>query len=147
MNKISITDITLRRATENGTLGFKEKLEIAKCLDRVNISAIELAPLTDSKADSIFVKTLASVIRNTTLALPAGETPESADRAWEALRSAARARLIVDVPVSNVQMEYIARKKPEKCWRKLKARFAAALRCALTWNSAPLTQVGRIRIS
>ena len=113
MKKISITDITLRRATETGVLGFKEKLEIAKCLDRVNISTIELAPLSDSKADSIFVKTLASVIHNTTLALPAGLTALEADRAWEALRSASRARLIVDVPVSSVQMEYIARKKPE----------------------------------
>ena len=113
MKKISITDITLRRATETGVLGFKEKLEIAKCLDRVNISTIELAPLSDSKADSIFVKTLASVIHNTTLALPAGLTAPAADRAWDDLRSASRARLIVDVPVSSVQMEYIARKKPE----------------------------------
>ncbi len=129
MNKISITDITLRRATETGALGFKEKLEIAKCLDRVNISAIELAPLTESKADSIFVKTLASLIRNTTLALPAGRTPESAERAWEALKTAARARLIVDVPVSSVQMEYIARKKPEKMLEEIdsQVRLCASL--------------------
>ena len=129
MRKISITDITLRRATESGALGFKEKLEIAKCLDRVNISAIELAPLTDSKADSIFVKTLASVIHNTTLALPAGRTPESAERAWEALRTAVRARLIVDVPVSSVQMEYIARKKPEKMLEEIdsQVRLCASL--------------------
>ncbi len=129
MKKISITDVTLRRATENGTLGFKEKLEIAKCLDRVNLSAIELAPLTDSKADSIFVKTLASLIHNTTLALPAGRTPESADRAWEALRTANRARLIVDVPVSSVQMEYIARKKPEAMLEEIgsQVRYCAAL--------------------
>ncbi len=113
MQKISITDITLRRATETGALGFKEKLEIAKSLDRINISAIELAPLTDSKADSIFVKTLASVIRHTTLALPVGMTPETVDRAWASLKTAARTRLVVDVPVSSVQMEYIARKKPE----------------------------------
>ena len=113
MRKISITDITLRRAAETGALGFKEKLEIAKCLDRVNISAIELAPLSESKADSIFVKTLASVIHQTTLALPAGLTSAEAERAWEALRGADRARLIVDAPVSSVQMEYIARKKPE----------------------------------
>ena len=109
MKKISITDTTLRRAAEAGVLGFKEKLEIAKCLDRVNISAIELAPLTDS----IFVKTLASLIHHTTLALPVGLTAEGVDRAWEALRTAARTRLVVDVPVSSVQMEYIARKKPE----------------------------------
>lgn len=122
MKKISITDVTLRRATENGTLGFKEKLEIAKCLDRVNLSAIELAPLTDSKADSIFVKTLASVIHHTTLALPAGRTPESAERAWEALKTASRGRLIVDVPVSSVQMEYIARRKPEKMLEEIESQ-------------------------
>ena len=114
MKKISITDITLRRATESGSLGFKERLEVAKGLDKLNISAIELAPLGDTKADSIFVKTLASLIHNATLALPAGLTAESAARAWEALRGADRARLIVDAPVSSVQMEYIARKKPEQ---------------------------------
>ena len=105
MKKISITDITLRRAAEDGSLGFKEKLEMAKALDRLNVSAIELAPLGESKADSIFVKTLASLIHNTALALPVGLTAESARRAWEAVRQADRPRLIVDVPVSSVQME------------------------------------------
>ncbi len=114
MKKISITDITLRRAAEDGSLGFKEKLEMAKALDRLNVSAIELAPLGESKADSIFVKTLASLIHNTALALPVGLTAESARRAWEAVRQADRPRLIVDVPVSSVQMEYIAHKKPEQ---------------------------------
>lgn len=114
MNKISITDITLRRAAESGALGFKERLEIARNLDRLNVSAIELAPLGDSRADSVFVKTLASFIHNTALALPAGLTEESARAAWEAVRTADRPRLIVDAPVSSVQMEYIARKKPEQ---------------------------------
>ena len=113
MKKISITDITLRKAAETGALGFKERLEVAKALDRLNVSAIELPPLTDSKADSIFVKTLCSLIHGTALALPVGLTEESARRAWEALRQADRPRLVVDVPVSSVQMEYIARRKPE----------------------------------
>lgn len=113
MKKISMTDITLRRAAENGALGFKEKLEIAKALDRLNVSAIELAPLGEAKADSIFVKTLGSLIHNTALALPVGLTEDSVRRSWEALRQADRPRLVVDAPVSSVQMEYIARKKPE----------------------------------
>ena len=122
MKKISITDVTLRRATAAGTLGFKEKLEIAKCLDRVNVSAIELAPLSGSKADSIFVKTLASVIHHTTLALVTGLTPAEADQAWEAVKTASRSRLIVDAPVSSVQMEYIARKKPEAMLETISAQ-------------------------
>lgn len=113
MKKISMTDMTLRQATENGSLGFKEKMEVARALDRLNVSAIELAALGESKADSIFVKTLCSLIHNTALALPVGLSEESARRSWEALRQADRPRLVVDVPVSSVQMEYIAHKKPE----------------------------------
>lgn len=126
MKKISITDITLRRAAEGGALGFKEKLEIAKALDRLNVSAIELAPLGESKADSIFVKTLASLIHNTALALPVGLTQEGVRRAWEAVGKADRPRLIVDVPVSSVQMEYIARKKPEAMLETIRQQVALA---------------------
>ncbi|MBQ9196260.1 MAG: hypothetical protein IJ157_03365 [Clostridia bacterium] len=127
MKKISITDITLRRASEGGTLGFKEKLEIAKALDRLNVSAIELAPLGESKADSIFVKTLASLIHNTALALPVGLTEDGAHRAWEAVSRADRPRLIVDAPVSSVQMEYIARKKPEAMLETIRSQVALAV--------------------
>ena len=127
MKKISITDITLRRAAEGGTLGFKEKLEIAKALDRLNVSAIELAPLGESKADSIFVKTLASLIHNTALALPVGLTAEGVRRAWEAVGRADRPRLVVDVPVSSVQMEYIARKKPEAMLETIREQVQLAV--------------------
>ena len=127
MKKISITDITLRRASEGGTLGFKEKLEIAKALDKLNVSAIELAALSESKADSIFVKTLTSLIHNTALALPVGLSEEEARRAWEALRQANRPRLIVDVPVSSVQMEYIAHKKPEQMLETIRSQVAVAV--------------------
>ncbi|MBQ8697071.1 MAG: hypothetical protein IJ519_05060, partial [Clostridia bacterium] len=112
MRKISITDITLRLASETGTLNFKEKVEVAKCLDRLNVSAMELAPLGEGKTDIIFVKTLAGVIKNATIAQPVGLTEESVTAAWDALKEAARPRLVVDVPVSSVQMEFIARKKP-----------------------------------
>ncbi len=112
MKKICITDMTLRKAAEDRLLGFKERIELAKLLDKLNISALELPPLSGSKADSIFVKTLCSIILNTTLSQPAGLTREEADAAWSALDKARRPRLLIDAPVSSVQMEYIARKKP-----------------------------------
>lgn len=112
MKKICITDMTLRKAAEDRLLGFKERIELAKLLDKLNISALELPPLSGSKADSIFVKTLCSIILNTTLSQPAGLTREEADVAWSALEKARRPRLLIDAPVSSVQMEYIARKKP-----------------------------------
>ena len=122
MKKICITDMTLRRAAENRLLGFKERVELAKLLDKLNISALELPMLSGSKADSIFVKTLCSVITNTTLAQPAGLTAEEADAAWNALEKARRPRLVIDAPISSVQMEYIARKKPPQMLAAIEAQ-------------------------
>ncbi len=122
MKKICITDMTLRRAAENRLLGFKERVELAKLLDKLNISALELPMLSGSKADSIFVKTLCSVITNTTLAQPAGLTTEEADAAWKALEKARRPRLVIDAPISSVQMEYIARKKPPQMLAAIEAQ-------------------------
>ena len=122
MKKICITDMTLRRAAENRLLGFKERVELAKLLDKLNISALELPMLSGSKADSIFVKTLCSVITNTTLAQPAGLTAEEADAAWKALEKARRPRLVIDAPISSVQMEYIARKKPPQMLAAIEAQ-------------------------
>lgn len=126
MKEIRITDITVRRATEGGTLGFKERTETAKALDRLGIDAMELAPLGDSRADVIFVKTLTSVIHRTILALPVGLTEASLARAWDAVRAADRARLIVEAPVSSVQMEYIARRKPDAMLQAVAAQVKAA---------------------
>ena len=122
MKKICITDMTLRRAAENRLLGFKERVELAKLLDKLNISALELPMLSGSKADSIFVKTLCSVITGTTLAQPAGLTAEEADAAWNALEKARRPRLVIDAPISSVQMEYIARKKPPQMLAAIEAQ-------------------------
>ena len=122
MKKICITDMTLRRAAENRLLGFKERVELAKLLDKLNISALELPALSGSKADSIFVKTLCSVITGTTLAQPAGLTAEEADAAWKALEKARRPRLVIDAPISSVQMEYIARKKPPQMLAAIEAQ-------------------------
>ena len=122
MKKICITDMTLRRAAENRLLGFKERIELAKLLDKLNISAMELPQLSGSKADSIFVKTLCSVITGTTLAQPAGLTPAEADAAWNAIERARRPRLVIDAPISSVQMEYIARKKPPQMLEAISAQ-------------------------
>ena len=127
MRKISITDITLRLSSETGSLNFKEKVEVAKCLDRLNVSAMELAPLGGGKTDVIFVKTLAGVIKNATIAQPVGLTEESVEAAWDALKEAARPRLVVDVPVSSVQMEFIARKKPAAMLETIEALVKKAV--------------------
>ena len=55
MRTIKLIDMTLREtgAIRDNTLSFKEKLEIARILDRLKADVIELPPLSGSKADQL----------------------------------------------------------------------------------------------
>ena len=64
MRTIYISDVTLREAGKDrtGTLSFKERVEIARSLDRLQVDAIELPPIGDAKSDTLSNKTIASVV-------------------------------------------------------------------------------------
>ena len=115
MKNIKIADMTLRYEAQSTefSLSFKEKTEIAKELDKLGVDVIELAPVTEKKADTLLVRTIASLVKNSTLACPVGETAESVQNTWSSIMDAASPRLIVSVPVSSVQMEYASGKKPD----------------------------------
>ena len=53
MGQIRFTDITLREASRcgEGALSFKEIIEAAKILDRLNLDVISLAPIVNEKID------------------------------------------------------------------------------------------------
>lgn len=114
MKKIAITDATLRECARRGdlALSFKEKIEIAKLLDKLNIDIIEAAPVTDEKIDTLVLRTISPLLKNSILSCPAGCTTEEADRAMKSISGAAKPRLLVSLPVSAVQMEYFYHKKP-----------------------------------
>ncbi len=111
MRQIQISDVTIRNATKQTT--FREKLELAKLLDRLGVSIIELRELENVRTDSLLVKSIAAVVKESILALPVGLTEKEIREAWEAVSAAARPRLIVSAAVSTVQMEYLFHKKPD----------------------------------
>jgi len=112
MKTIKIIDMTLRETAsmKEATLSFKEKLEMARCLDRVKADVIELAPIADGKADQLANKTIASMV-NTVVSATCGMTVESVEEAWESIRNAKHPKLHIMTPVSPVQMEYACHKK------------------------------------
>ena len=116
MQKITVADITLREGVNapDSSLSFKEKIEVAKNLDNINVDVIEFAKITDDKADSLMLRSLAPVIKNSIMACPCGLTKEEVDKTFDAISAAKHPRLIVSVPTSSVQMEYIAHVKPAK---------------------------------
>ena len=130
MSKINISDVTMKQSgkTSGISLSFREKIELSKQLDRLGVSVIETSPIVNLKVDSLLIKSIAAAVKHSTVAVPTNLEEDSAANAWNALKEAKHPRLQVCAPVSAVQMEYLAHKKPaamlealDKCIRGAKA--------------------------
>ncbi len=115
MKEIRISDITIKQAGKTGefSLSFKEKIEIAKLLDRLNVSVIELAPISNPKIDSLLIKSVAAAVKDSRIAVPVNIYEDDTEMVWNALKEANAPRLQVCAPVSAVQMEYISNMKAD----------------------------------
>ena len=91
MRPIAITDITMRQSSrsEDFSLSFQEKIELCKLLDRLGVNAIETTPISKSRATSLLIKSIASIVRESTLAVPVGLDPDLIPIAEKALQEAA----------------------------------------------------------
>lgn len=128
MNKIRITDITLKRMAQDreANLLFREKTAIAVCADSLGADAVELAPIKSVREDTIIYKTIAQNVKSGAVSIPVGFSEEGINEAWECVKDAARPRLQVELPVSTVQMEYIYHAKSDKMLAKIASLTAAA---------------------
>ena len=110
---IRITDCTLRQKNHLPALSFREKLELCRLMDKLNVDMIEMDQIRQVKIDSLLIKSVCSAVTNAGIAVPVSLSRESVRLAWESLKTAANARLQVPVPVSSVQMEYLLHMKPK----------------------------------
>lgn len=128
MEKLSIADITLKQAAKSAeySLSFREKIEIAKLLDKANVSVIELPAITKETTDVLLIKSIASCVKNSVIAVPVNLAEQDIERVAEALKVANKARIQVIVPTSTVQMEYICKKKPPMVLEMIKELVSKA---------------------
>ena len=112
MNQVRISDITMKQTGKDFTLSFKEKLEIPKLLDKLNVTIIELEGITQPKIDPLRIKSVASTVKDSIVAVPVALSVDSVETTWNALKEAKHPRLQVFASVSPVQMEYLFHKKP-----------------------------------
>lgn len=112
MNTVKIIDMTLREPGKRSAanLSFKEKLEVARSLDRLKLDTIELPAIGAAKADQLSNKTIASMV-GTTLSAAVEIGCGLVEETWESIRSAKHPQLNLLAPVSTVQMEYTCHKK------------------------------------
>ena len=122
MKHIRIADTTLCQ----GQYTFKEKIEIARQLEKLGVDVIELPAITEVRSDTLLVRTMASFVKNATLSVAAGVTAESIELAAAALEGAAKPCIRIELPVSPVGMEYICHKKADKMLDWIATAVAAA---------------------
>ncbi|MEE1127265.1 MAG: hypothetical protein UHZ05_03355, partial [Acutalibacteraceae bacterium] len=124
MKRITVTDMTLAKGAKS--LSFKEKIEIARHLDRLNVDVINMPEIANVATDSLLIRTASAFIKNSTVSVSTGMTVEQVATAAAAVSSAEKSRLKVNIPVSTIQMEYVCHKKAPKMLELAKALFAAA---------------------
>ena len=112
MKTIKLIDITLRKSDNirETPLSFKEKLEIARVLDRLKVDILELPMIQSGKADQLSNKTIAALV-HTAITASVDVNADNVAETWESIRQAKKPRLNVVAPVSPVQMEYTSHKK------------------------------------
>ncbi|MBQ1898253.1 MAG: hypothetical protein II163_03700 [Ruminococcus sp.] len=124
MNYIKIADTTLSDPKSN--LTFKQKLEIARKLERLGVDAVELPEVGAVKADTLLVRTAASFVKNSVLSVAATTSPAAIDRAAEALSTAVHPRIRIELPMTSSIMEYTLHKKQNKMCDYVSAMIAKA---------------------
>ena len=113
MKMIKLSDVTMKQVADGFSLSFKEKIELAKLLDKLGVSVIELEGVRNIRIDSLRIKSVAAAVMDSVVAVPVQLTADGPGQVWSALQQARKPRLQVCGAVSAVQMEYLYHKKPD----------------------------------
>ena len=88
MNKIRISDVTMKQTGPEISLSFREKIEMSKLLDKLGVDIIELEPIVQPKIDALRIKSVAAAVQRSAVAVPVALDPESVRATWNALKDA-----------------------------------------------------------
>jgi 2-isopropylmalate synthase len=131
--RITVFDTTLRDGEQSPgcSMNHQEKLRLAHQLDRLGVDVIEAGFPIASDGDFEAVKAIASVVRRPIIAGLARACRPDIDRAWEALRDAARPRIHVFLATSDIHLQYKLRITRDECLAQARdaVRYARSL-CA-----------------
>jgi 2-isopropylmalate synthase len=129
--RITVFDTTLRDGEQSPgcSMNHQEKLRLAHQLDRLGVDVIEAGFPIASDGDFEAVKAIADVIRRPIIAGLARACRPDIERAWEALRDAARPRIHVFLATSDIHLQYKLRITRDQCLTQARdaVRFAKSL--------------------
>jgi 2-isopropylmalate synthase len=117
MRKVLIFDTTLRdgEQTPGVSLNVAEKVEIARQLARLGVDVIEAGFPVASPGDFTAVQSVAREVKGPVICGLARAVPGDIERAWEALKEAARPpRIHTFIATSPIHMEHKLGKRPDE---------------------------------
>src|SRR6516165_10725667 len=119
-DRLIIFDTTLRDGEQSpgASMNLAEKLEIAHALGELGVDVIEAGFPIASPGDFEAVQAVARQVRGAVICGLARCNPEDIDRAWEALREAARPRIHVFLATSAIHREFKLRMAKEEIVRR-----------------------------
>lgn len=141
---IRIFDTTLRDGEQSPgcSMNLKEKIEMAKQLEKMKVDIIEAGFAMSSPGDFISVKTIAETIKDCTVASLARTTADDIDRAWEALRGAVSPRIHTFIATSPIHMEYKLLMTPDEVYERSVAmvKHAKSYCSDIEWSAEDATR-------
>ena len=86
MRTIRISDMTMKQTGQELSLSFREKIELAKLLDKLDVSVIELEGIANAKIDALRIKSIASAVQHSVVAVPVALDGANLQQVWNALK-------------------------------------------------------------
>lgn len=128
---IKFFDTTLRDGEQSPgcSMNMKEKLLLAKQLEKMKVDIIEAGFAASSEGDFQSVQMIANEIKDSTVAVLARTVKNDIDKAWEAVKGAAKPRIHTFIATSPIHMEYKLKMSPEEVMKRSEemVRHAASL--------------------
>ncbi|MFP4657339.1 MAG: 2-isopropylmalate synthase, partial [Desulfonatronovibrionaceae bacterium] len=115
-DKIFIFDTTLRDGEQSpgATMNTREKVRLARQLERLGVDVIEAGFPVASTGDFEAVQEIASAVEKCEVAGLCRCMPGDIERAWEAVKHAVRPRIHAFLATSDIHMEYKLNKSREE---------------------------------
>ncbi|MGH9538434.1 MAG: 2-isopropylmalate synthase, partial [Terriglobales bacterium] len=131
--RISVFDTTLRDGEQSPgcSMNVQEKLRLAHQLDRLGVDVIEAGFPIASDGDFAAVQAIAATVRGPVIAALARASAQDIERAWQAVKGAARPRIHVFLATSDIHLQYKLRISRQECLQQARdsVRLAKS-RCA-----------------
>jgi 2-isopropylmalate synthase len=114
-NRVRIFDTTLRDGEQSPgcSMNLEEKLRVAHALETMGVDIIEAGFPIASNGDFEAVSEIARRVKNSTVAGLSRANKKDIDRAWEALKHAARPRIHSFISTSPLHMKYKLQMEPD----------------------------------